>query len=99
MIKRSFILIFLHSIFSQCVSISFQCALTSNIERKIALAGDACSKPHITIKSYDLHATNIKRAMGEIISYHERDYLFPFFWFLHIVHPLAFFGLPFWFAL
>jgi hypothetical protein len=50
----------------QCVSIAFQ------RERKIVLAGDACSRPLITIRSHDLHVGNIKRAMGEIVSYHER---------------------------
>jgi hypothetical protein len=34
---------------------------------------DACFKPSITIKSHDLHACNIKRDVGEIISYHGRD--------------------------
>jgi len=37
------------------------------------LAGDACSRPPITIESHNLHASNIRRAMGEIVSYHERD--------------------------
>jgi len=37
------------------------------------LAGDVCSKPPITIRSHDLHESDIKRAMGEITSYHERD--------------------------
>jgi hypothetical protein len=41
---------------------------------------DACSKPPIIIRSHDLHACHIKRAVGEIASYHERDWLFPFFW-------------------
>ncbi len=54
------------------------------------LAGDACSRPFITIISHDLHAGDIRRAMGEIISYHERDLFSPFFWFLRVVHPLAF---------
>ncbi len=37
------------------------------------LAGDVCSKPPIIIKSHDLHASDIRRAMGEIIFYHEKD--------------------------
>ncbi len=37
------------------------------------LIGDACSKPPICIKFHDLHASDIRGAMGEIISYHERD--------------------------
>ncbi len=42
-------------------------------ERKIALAGDACSKPPIIIRFHDLHVGNIRRVMGEIVSYHEKD--------------------------
>jgi hypothetical protein len=45
----------------------------SVVERKIALARDACSRPPIIIRSHDLHANDIRRAMGEITSYHERD--------------------------
>jgi len=37
------------------------------------LVGDVCSRPPPTIRFHDLHASNIIRAMGEIISYHERD--------------------------
>jgi len=59
--------------FKQCVSIAFQCALASAIERKITLAGDACFKPPINVKSHDLHVGDIRRAVGEIASYHERD--------------------------
>jgi hypothetical protein len=44
------------------------------------LAGDVCSKPPITIRFHDLHASDIKGAMGEITSYHERGY--STFWFL-----------------
>jgi hypothetical protein len=57
----------------QHVSIACECALAFAIERKIALVGDACSRPPITIRSHDLHVGDIKEAMGEIISYHERD--------------------------
>jgi hypothetical protein len=35
------------------------------------LVRDACSRPPITIRSHDLHANNIRGAMGEIN--HERD--------------------------
>jgi hypothetical protein len=38
-----------------------------------ALASDACSRPPITIRFHDLHVGNIRKAMGEIASYHERD--------------------------
>jgi hypothetical protein len=59
--------------FKQRVSMTFQCALTSTIENKIVLIGDACSKPPITIRYHDLHASDIRRALGEIASYHKRD--------------------------
>jgi hypothetical protein len=59
--------------FGQGVNIAFQHALTSVIERKIVLASDACSRPPIIIQSHDLHVGNIRRAMGEISSHHERD--------------------------
>jgi hypothetical protein len=59
--------------FKQCVSIVLECPLTFTIERKITLIDDACSKPPITIKSHDLHVGNIRRVVGDIASYHERD--------------------------
>jgi hypothetical protein len=46
------------------------CFFAFVIEKKITLAGDACSKP--PIKSHDLHVGNIKGAVGEIASYHNR---------------------------
>jgi hypothetical protein len=61
------------------VNIALEHDLTFVKERKIALAIDVCSRPPITIRSHDLHACNNKGAMGEIISYHKRDKLFPFF--------------------
>jgi hypothetical protein len=36
------------------------------------LASDICSRPPIIISSHDLHEGDIKGAMGEITSYHER---------------------------
>ncbi len=59
--------------FKQHVNIAFQHALASTIEKKIVLANDACYRPLIIIKSHDLHANDIRRALGEIISYHKRD--------------------------
>jgi hypothetical protein len=59
--------------FSNSVIIAFQHALVSNIKKKIALVGHACSRPLITIKFHDFHASDIIRVVGEIISYHERD--------------------------
>jgi hypothetical protein len=41
--------------FKQHVNIVLQCALAFAIERKIALANDACSKPPTIIKSHNLH--------------------------------------------
>jgi hypothetical protein len=37
------------------------------------LASDVFPRPRITIRSHDLHASNIRRVVGEITSYHERD--------------------------
>jgi hypothetical protein len=71
--KGNLSLFFCIQFFRQCVSIALQQALTSAIERKIALAGDAYSKPPNIIRFHDLHANNIERVMGEIISYHKRD--------------------------
>ncbi len=59
--------------FKQCVNIVFQRVLTSTIEKKIVLASDACSKPPITIGYHDLHVGDIRRVVGEIVSYHEKD--------------------------
>jgi hypothetical protein len=73
MIGRSFIVAFCIQFFKQRVNIILQHALAFAIKRKIALAGDACSRPPIIIKSHDLHACDIRRAMGETTSYHERD--------------------------
>ncbi len=42
------------------------------------------------VKSHDIPIFNIRRAVDEIASYHERDQLPPFFWFLGHVHILAF---------
>ncbi len=47
------------------------------------LVGDVCSRPPIIIKSHNLHVDNIKRAMGEITSYHERTS------FLHSLVPMG----------
>ncbi len=57
----------------QHVNIAFQCALASTIEKKIVLANDAYFRPLIIIKFHDLHAGDIRRAAGEIVSYHDRD--------------------------
>jgi len=52
-------------IFRQCVNIILQHILASNIKRKTLLVSDVCFKPPITIRSHDLHATNIKGAVGK----------------------------------
>ncbi len=59
MIRRSFILFFCIQFFKH-VNIALQHALTSEIEKKIVLASDACSKPPNTIRSHDLHVDDIK---------------------------------------
>jgi hypothetical protein len=59
--------------FKQCVSIAFQRALAFTIKRRIALVGNAWSKPLIASKFHDLHASNIKGVVGEIASYHNKD--------------------------
>ncbi len=65
----TFIFVLSHLIvFMQCVNIAFQCALVSIIKRKIALISDACSRPLIIIKTYDLHADNIKRFVSDACS-------------------------------
>jgi len=37
------------------------------------LTRDDCYRPPITIKYHDLHEGNIKKVVGEIVSYHQRD--------------------------
>jgi hypothetical protein len=63
----------LHSIFQVAFSIALQCALAFVIEKKIALVGDVCFRPPTIIKFHDSHASDITGAVGEIISYHEKD--------------------------
>jgi hypothetical protein len=58
--------------FRQHVNITFQHALTYAIKRKITLTCDAYSRPPITIRFHNLHASDIKGAMGEIASYHNK---------------------------
>jgi hypothetical protein len=72
--KDNLSLFFHIQFFKQFVNIVFQCALTSTIERKITLLGDICSKPLVTIRSYDLHVVDIEEViLGEITSYHKRE--------------------------
>jgi hypothetical protein len=59
--------------FRHHVNIAFQHTLLSTIERKIALTSDVCSRSPIIIRSHDLHACDIRGAVGEITSYHKRD--------------------------
>jgi hypothetical protein len=65
---------------SSHVSIAFQHALTSTIKRKIVFTCDACFRPSTTIKSHNLHVGDIRGAMGEIASYHKKEWLSPFLW-------------------
>jgi hypothetical protein len=39
----------------------------------MTLTSDACFRPLINIKSHNLHADDIRRAVGEIASYHKKD--------------------------
>jgi hypothetical protein len=66
-------LFFYIQFFKQHVNITLQRALASSIKRKIALASDVCSRPPTTIRSHNLHDDDIRRAVGEITSYHERN--------------------------
>jgi hypothetical protein len=55
--------------FKQHVNIVFKHVLAYVIKK----VGDNCSRPCTIIKSHNLHVGDITRAMGEIISYHEKD--------------------------
>jgi hypothetical protein len=46
---------------------------TSCVNSSIVLASDACFRPPITYTSQDLHARDIRKSVGEIASYYERD--------------------------
>jgi hypothetical protein len=37
------------------------------------LTNDVCFKPPIIIRSHNLHTSDIKRVVGGIASYHEKD--------------------------
>ncbi len=53
--------------------------------------GDACSRPPTTIKFHNLHAGDIKGAVVEIASYHEKGLVFSlFFGSLQAIRLLAF---------
>jgi len=64
---------FCNQFFKQHVSIALQHALTSTRERKIMLMSNVCSRPPIIVRSHNLHVGHIRRAMGEMASYHEKD--------------------------
>ncbi len=66
-------LFFCIQFFKKHINIAFQHALTFVMEKKITLVGDACFKPSITIRSHNLHEGNIRKVVGEITSYHEKD--------------------------
>jgi hypothetical protein len=57
-------LLFCIQFLKQHAGIIHQDVLTSAIERKIALVGDVCYRPPITIKSHDLLASDIRRVVG-----------------------------------
>jgi len=62
------------------------------------LVKNVCSRPLITIKSHDLHVGDIRRVVGEIVSYHEKDKLSPFFGSYGLCVFWPFFGFPFVFC-
>jgi hypothetical protein len=66
-------LFFCIKFFKQLVNITLHSVLTSIIEKKIALACDVNSRHPLTIRSHDLHVGDIRRVVGEITPYHERD--------------------------
>ncbi len=72
-LKNHLFLSFCIQFFKQRINIAFQCALAFAIKKKIVLVGDACSKPPITVRFHNLHASDIRGAVGEITSYHEKD--------------------------
>jgi len=51
-------------LFKQHVNIVLQHVLAFIIKRKAVFARDVCSKPPITIRFDNLHASKIRRAMG-----------------------------------
>ncbi len=55
----------------------------------------AYSKALIIIRSHDLYASDIGKAMGEIVSYHKKDSLSAFFGSCRLCIFWPFFGLPF----
>ncbi len=59
--------------FLRRVNIVLQHALAFAIKRQITLACDVCFRTPITIRSHDSHASDIRKAVGEITSYHEKD--------------------------
>jgi hypothetical protein len=66
-------LFFCIQFFKQHVNSTLQHALTFVIKRKIMLSHDVCSKPPIIIKFHVLRANDIRRVVGEITSYSEKD--------------------------
>jgi hypothetical protein len=58
--------------FLSSVLVLFSNILTSIIKKKIALANDVCFRPPITIRFHNLHVGDIRGAVCEIASYHER---------------------------
>jgi hypothetical protein len=70
--KWLFIFVFCIQFFRHHVNIFFQHALAFTIERKITLASNVYSKPLIIIRCHDLHASDIRGAVGEIAFYRKR---------------------------
>jgi hypothetical protein len=73
MIEGHLFYFFCIQFFKQRVHIVLQHTLASALKRKIVLASDVYSILPITIRSHDLHVGDIRRFVGDITSYHERD--------------------------
>ncbi len=70
-------------------NIAFQRVLASVIERKIKLVGDVYYRLPITIKSHNCMSTTLERPwVRKLIS--TKGTSFSLFWFLRVVHVLAF---------
>jgi len=50
------------------------------------LVGDVYPRPLVMINFRDLHACDIIRIVGEITSYHEKDWFSPFFGLPFCIH-------------
>jgi len=95
-LKNHLSLFFCIQFFKQHVNIAFQHVLAFAIKRNITLVSDVCSRLPITITFHVLHVDDIRVALGEVVSFDERDRLSPFFLGSCRMYVFwLFFGLPF----